>query len=49
MTASPVAATAVQIHPEARLYIDGRLRDSSTGKSRETAVMSETMASRAEA
>lgn len=32
MTASPVAATTVQFNPEARLFIDGRLRDSSTGK-----------------
>jgi aldehyde dehydrogenase (NAD+) len=32
MTASPVAATMVQFNPETRLYIDGRLRESSTGK-----------------
>lgn len=32
MTASPVAATTVQFNPEARLFIDGRLRDSSTGR-----------------
>jgi aldehyde dehydrogenase (NAD+) len=32
MTASPVAATTVQFNPEARLYIDGRLRESSTGQ-----------------
>jgi aldehyde dehydrogenase (NAD+) len=32
MTASPVAASTVQFNPEARLYIDGRLRESSTGK-----------------
>ncbi|HKI38896.1 MAG TPA: aldehyde dehydrogenase family protein [Mycobacterium sp.] len=32
MTASPVAAPTVQFNPEARLYIDGRLRASSTGK-----------------
>jgi aldehyde dehydrogenase (NAD+) len=32
MTASPVAATTVQFNPETRLYIDGRLRESSTGK-----------------
>src|SRR6201997_597658 len=32
MTASPVAATPYQFNPEARLFIDGRLRDSSTGK-----------------
>jgi len=32
MTASPVAATTVQFNPETRLFIDGRLRDSSTGK-----------------
>lgn len=33
MTASPVAATTVQFNPEARLYIDGRLQESSTGQS----------------
>ncbi|ABK68905.1 aldehyde dehydrogenase family protein [Mycobacterium avium] len=32
MTASSVAATTVQFNPESRLYIAGRLRDSSTGK-----------------
>ena len=32
MTASPVAAPTVRFNPEARLYIDGRLRESSTGK-----------------
>jgi aldehyde dehydrogenase (NAD+) len=32
MTASPVAATTVSFNPESRLYIDGRLRESSTGK-----------------
>lgn len=32
MTASPVAAPTVQFNPESRLYIDGRLRESSTGK-----------------
>ena len=32
MTASPVAATTVRFNPESRLYIDGRLRESSTGK-----------------
>ena len=32
MTASPVAAATVQFNPEARLYIDGRLRESATGK-----------------
>ncbi|WP_407685915.1 aldehyde dehydrogenase family protein [Mycobacterium sp. HUMS_1102779] len=32
MTASPVATTTVQFNPESRLYIDGRLRESSTGK-----------------
>src|ERR1700761_2274975 len=32
MTASPVAASTVQFNPETRLFIDGRLRDSSTGK-----------------
>jgi aldehyde dehydrogenase (NAD+) len=32
MTASPVDATTVQFNPETRLYIDGRLRDSSTHK-----------------
>src|SRR5246500_1654863 len=31
MTASPVAAATVQFNPETRLFIDGRLRDSSTG------------------
>jgi aldehyde dehydrogenase (NAD+) len=32
MTASPVAAATVQFNPEARLYIDGRLRESTSGK-----------------
>ena len=32
MTASPVAASTVQFNPETRLYIDGQLRESSTGK-----------------
>jgi aldehyde dehydrogenase (NAD+) len=32
MTASPIAAATVNFNPETRLYIDGRLRDSSTGK-----------------
>jgi len=32
MTASQVAATTVHFNPEARLYIDGRLRQSSTGE-----------------
>ncbi|MEI7717771.1 MAG: aldehyde dehydrogenase family protein, partial [Mycobacterium sp.] len=32
MTVSPVAATTVQFNPESRLYIDGRLRESSMGK-----------------
>ncbi|MGO9099036.1 MAG: aldehyde dehydrogenase family protein [Mycobacterium sp.] len=32
MTASPVAASTVKFNPETRLYIDGRLRDSSTGR-----------------
>jgi aldehyde dehydrogenase (NAD+) len=32
MTASPVAAATVQFNPEARLYIDGQLRESATGK-----------------
>jgi aldehyde dehydrogenase (NAD+) len=32
MTASPVAATTVSFNPESRLYIDGQLRASSTGK-----------------
>ncbi len=32
MTASPVAAVTVSFNPESRLYIDGRLRESSTGK-----------------
>lgn len=31
MTASSVAAPTVQFNPETRLYIDGRLRESSTG------------------
>src|ERR1700753_420364 len=31
MTASPVAATTVQFHPETRLVIDWLLRESSTG------------------
>ena len=34
MTASPVAAATVNFNPETRLFIDGRLRDSSTGKDR---------------
>jgi len=32
MTASSVDATTVQFNPETRLYIDGELRDSGTGK-----------------
>ena len=32
MTASSVDATSVRFNPETRLYLDGRLRDSSTGK-----------------
>lgn len=32
MTASPVDATTVSFNPETRLYIDGELRDSATGK-----------------
>src|SRR6202021_3095704 len=32
MTASPVAAATVNFNPETRLFIDGRLRDASTGK-----------------
>ena len=32
MTASPVAASTVGFNPETRMFIDGRLRDSSTGK-----------------
>ncbi|HXO51412.1 MAG TPA: aldehyde dehydrogenase family protein [Mycobacterium sp.] len=32
MTASPLAATTVSFNPESRLYIDGRLRESSTGR-----------------
>ncbi|WP_068183237.1 aldehyde dehydrogenase family protein [Mycobacterium sp. UM_CSW] len=32
MTASPVAPSTVQFNPETRLYIDGRLRESSTGQ-----------------
>ncbi|GAC1644947.1 MAG: aldehyde dehydrogenase family protein [Mycobacterium sp.] len=35
MTASPVAATTVSFKPESRLYIDGRLRESSTGETAE--------------
>lgn len=31
MTASPVAAASVNFNPETRLFIDGRLRESSTG------------------
>lgn len=31
MTASPVAAATVNFNPETRLFIDGRLRESSTG------------------
>ena len=33
MTSAPVAASTVQFSPETRLYIDGRLRDASTGQS----------------
>ncbi|MCV7280147.1 aldehyde dehydrogenase family protein [Mycolicibacterium flavescens] len=32
MTASPVDASTVQFNPETRLYIDGELRDSATGR-----------------
>jgi aldehyde dehydrogenase (NAD+) len=32
MTASSIAAATVSFNPETRLFIDGRLRDSSTGK-----------------
>ncbi len=32
MTASPVAAATVSFNPESRLYIDGQLRDSSSGR-----------------
>jgi aldehyde dehydrogenase (NAD+) len=32
MTASPIAAATVNFNPETRLFVDGRLRDSSTGK-----------------
>src|ERR1700728_2829458 len=32
MTAPPVAAATVQFNPETRLFIDGRLRDSPTGR-----------------
>ncbi|ORA19924.1 aldehyde dehydrogenase family protein [Mycobacterium arosiense] len=32
MTASPVAEPTAQFNPESRLYIDGRLRDSSAGR-----------------
>jgi aldehyde dehydrogenase (NAD+) len=35
MTASQFSATAVQFNPEARLYIDGQLRESSTGTTAE--------------
>jgi aldehyde dehydrogenase (NAD+) len=35
MTASPVAATTAAFKPEARLYIDGRLRASSNGRTAE--------------
>src|SRR4051794_34723079 len=35
MTASSTAAAAVNFHPETRLYIDGRLRESSTGATAE--------------
>lgn len=35
MTASQVAGTSVQFQPETRLYIDGHLRDSVTGKTAE--------------
>lgn len=32
MTATPVDATTIQFNPETRLYIDGELRDSATGR-----------------
>jgi aldehyde dehydrogenase (NAD+) len=32
MTASPIAAATVNFNPETRLFVDGRLRDSSTGR-----------------
>ncbi|MGX9787815.1 aldehyde dehydrogenase family protein [Mycobacterium sp. MMS18-G62] len=32
MTTSPVAASTVSFNPESRLYVDGRLRESSTGQ-----------------
>ena len=32
MTASPIAAATVSFNPETRLFIDGQLRESSTGK-----------------
>src|ERR1700712_821798 len=32
MTASPVAAATVNFNPESRLFVDGRLRESSTRK-----------------
>ena len=32
MTASSIAAATVNFNPETRLFVDGRLRDSSTGK-----------------
>ena len=35
MTASSTAAAAVNFHPETRLYVDGRLRESSTGATAE--------------
>src|ERR1700761_6756364 len=31
MTASPIAAATVSFHPETRLFIDGQLRESSSG------------------
>jgi aldehyde dehydrogenase (NAD+) len=35
MTASPVTATTVQFDPESRLFIDGSLRESSSGRTAE--------------
>src|ERR1700716_559554 len=32
MTASPIAAATVNFNPETRLFVDGRLRESSTGQ-----------------
>src|ERR1700752_377719 len=32
MTASPIAAATVSFNPETRLFVDGRLRDATTGR-----------------